>query len=123
MREIGILWENATLQYLRNAGLTPVTRNYSCRYGEIDLIMIDNSRNEPDCTVFVEVRYRHSSVRGDGLASVGPAKRRKLLRTAAVYLQENPRLANLPCRFDVVACDGTPQQPSFDWVRSAFEAT
>ena len=85
--------------------------------------MVDNNGHESDCTVFVEVRYRQSSVRGGGLASVGPAKRTKLLRTAAVYLQENPRLANLACRFDVVACNGTPQQPSFDWVRAAFEAS
>lgn len=122
MREIGILWENAALLHLRTAGLRVLARNFSCRYGEIDLIMNDDSGHERDCTVFVEVRYRNSEARGGGLASVGPAKRAKLLRTAAVYLQDNPRLANLPCRFDVVACNGTPQTPSFDWVRGAFEA-
>ncbi len=109
--------------HLRKAGLREIARNFSCRYGEIDLIMNDDGGRERYCTVFVEVRYRNSSARGGGLASVGPAKRTKLLRTAAIYLQENPRLANLPCRFDVVACNGTPRQPSFDWVRGAIEAT
>lgn len=120
MRSIGTLWENAVLAHLRHAGLKPVARNFTCRYGEIDLIMRDAAAGR-SCTVFVEVRYRHSSARGGGLASVGNGKRRKLLRTAAVYLQANPRLAAQACRFDVVACHGTPTQPAFDWVRAAFE--
>ncbi|HET6592353.1 MAG TPA: YraN family protein, partial [Xanthomonadales bacterium] len=40
---------------LRGRGLRPVARNYHCRCGEIDLIMLDAS-----VLVFVEVRYRHS---------------------------------------------------------------
>jgi putative endonuclease len=93
-----------------------LTRNFQCRYGEVDLIM-----REQDCTVFVEVRYRNTAARGGGLASVGQSKRQKLLRTAAVYLQANPRLATQPCRFDVIACQGTPTQPQFAWLRAAFE--
>jgi putative endonuclease len=112
-----MLWENAAAAHLLQAGLRPVTRNFNCRYGEIDLIM-----RERTCTVFVEVRYRNSATRGDGLASVGPAKRAKLLRAAAVFLQANPRLAAEPCRFDVIACEGTPAQPLFEWTRAAFDA-
>ena len=115
-RDIGALWEDAALAYLQQANLQTLTRNFHCRYGEIDLVMRDR-----DCVVFVEVRYRNSAARGDGLASVGAGKRQKLLRTAAVYLQANPRLAGEPCRFDVVACQGTPAQPRFEWLRAAFE--
>lgn len=115
-RDIGALWENAALAHLQHAGLHVLSRNFNCRYGEIDLIMRDR-----DCTVFVEVRYRNTTARGGGLASVGPAKRQKLARTAAVYLQTNPRLAAGPCRFDVVACQGTPAQPQFEWIRAAFD--
>lgn len=137
MRDVGILWENAALSHLCQAGLQPLTLNYSCRYGEIDLIMLDkigldksgldkrgldrNGRGH-DSIVFVEVRYRNASARGDGLASVGPAKRAKLIRTAAVYLQAHQKLAGMPCRFDVVTCSGTPDSPSFDWIRAAFYA-
>jgi len=117
MRDIGTLWENAASAHLQHAGLQTLTRNFNCRYGEIDLIM-----RERECTVFVEVRYRNSPVHGGGLASVGPAKRRKLLCAAAVYLQAHPRLAEQPCRFDVIACRGTPALPQFEWTRAAFEA-
>lgn len=122
MRSIGILWENAASAHLQQAGIKLLARNYNCRYGEIDLVMLDQSGCERGCVVFVEVRYRGSAARGDGLASVGPAKRTKLIRTAAIYLQAHPRLAGLACRFDVVACGGTPAHPEFDWIRSAFDA-
>jgi putative endonuclease len=122
MRSIGNQWENATLDHLQRAGLTLLARNFSSRYGEIDLVMLDKTARDGGCIVFVEVRYRGNAARGDGAASVGASKRMKLTRTAAVYLQSQPRLAGLACRFDVVACTGTPENPAFDWICAAFDA-
>jgi putative endonuclease len=116
-RDIGAQWENAVLTHLTRNGLALLTRNFSCRLGELDLIMRDR-----DCVVFVEVRYRRSPTRGDGVASIGKAKRAKLVRAAQVYLLAHPQLAQLPCRFDVIGCSGSLQQPQLDWIPSAFEA-
>ena len=116
-RDVGILWENAALAHLQAAGLRALQRNFTCRWGEIDLIMRDG-----DSVVFVEVRYRRSGTRGDGIASVGAAKRAKLVRAAQVWLQAHPALAAQPCRFDVIGCSGTPQRAVLDWTRAAFEA-
>lgn len=122
-RDVGLLWENAALSHLRQSALELLSRNFTCRLGEIDLVMIDRSRPDGrDQIVFVEIRYRNPNARGDGLASVGAGKRAKLVRAAAVYLQAHPKLAGMPCRFDVVACGGTPESPSFDWIRAAFDA-
>ena len=129
-RDVGLLWENAALSHLRQSALELLARNFTCRLGEIDLVMLDKSRldksrpdkNRRDQIVFVEIRYRNPNARGDGLASVGAGKRAKLIRAAAVYLQAHPKLAGMPCRFDVVACGGTPDSPSFDWIRAAFDA-
>ena len=124
-RDIGLIWENAALSHLRQSALELLARNFTCRLGEIDLVMLDRgtpAKNVRDQIVFVEIRYRNPNARGDGLASVGAGKRAKLIRTAAVYLQANPKLAEMPCRFDVVACGGTPDCPSFDWIRAAFDA-
>jgi putative endonuclease len=128
-RDVGLLWEEAALSYLRQSALEPLDRNFTCRHGEIDLVMLDKGRRDKagpdnglDQIVFVEVRYRNLNARGDGLASVGAGKRAKLVRAAAVYLQAHPRLAAMPCRFDVVACGGSPENPSFDWIRAAFDA-
>jgi putative endonuclease len=116
-RATGAAWENAALAHLSGAGLALLERNFSCRFGELDLVMRDR-----DCIVFVEVRYRGSPARGGGGASVGAGKRAKLVRAAQVYLLARPRLAAAPCRFDVIGCGGTLQQPQLDWIRSAFEA-
>jgi putative endonuclease len=115
-RSIGAHWEDAALAHLTHAGLTLLARNFNCRYGELDLIM-----REREQIVFVEVRYRGAYARGDGTHSVGAGKRAKLARAAAVYLQSQPTLANLPCRFDVIGCSGTLQHPTFAWTRNAFE--
>lgn len=117
----GARHEDAALAYLQRAGLVLVERNFGCRHGEIDLVM-----RERDCLVFVEVRYRRGAqVRGGyggGIESVGAAKRAKLVRAAGMFLAAHPRLANLACRFDVLAIAGEPDAPQFDWRPAAFDA-
>jgi len=116
-RDIGSRWEDAVLAHMQRAGLKTIARNFTCRYGEIDLIMRDR-----DQIAFIEVRYRGDDMHGDGTVSVGAGKRAKLARAAAVYLQQNPVLAAMTCRFDVVGCSGTPVSPVFEWTRAAFDA-
>ena len=115
-RDIGSRWEDAVLAHLQRAGLALIARNFTCRYGEIDLIMRDR-----DQIAFIEVRYRGDDTHGGGTVSVGAGKLAKLVRAASVYLQRNPVLAAMTCRFDVIGCSGTPASPVFEWTRSAFE--
>src|SRR5580765_6201170 len=116
-RDTGARWEDAVLAYLQRAGLSLITRNFTCRHGEIDLIMRDR-----DQIAFIEVRYRGADMHGSGTVSVGAGKQAKLARAAAIYLQQNPLLAAMTCRFDVVGCSGTPDKPVFEWTRGAFDA-
>ncbi|WHZ19600.1 MAG: UPF0102 protein YraN [Rhodanobacteraceae bacterium] len=115
--DTGARFEQRALDFLERAGLELVERNWRTRFGEIDLVMRD-----ANVLVFVEVRYRRDPRFGGGAASVGPAKREKLTRAAQGFLQAHPRLASLPCRFDVVAFDGDADAPASDWQRAAFEA-
>ena len=90
--------ELQALQYLEKAGLVLIEKNFLCKGGELDLIMRDG-RN----LVFVEVRSRSSMQFGGALASVTPAKLRKMQHAAQVYLLG---LAQQPaCRFDVIAIE------------------
>ena len=95
-------------------GLRPVARNYRCRGGEIDLIMLDRK-----CLVFIEVRYRRSAAFTAAALSVDGRKQSKLVRTAALFLSRNPVYGNLPARFDVVAIEGE-RAASLHWIRDAF---
>jgi len=110
-QQAGEAAEDAALAYLRAQGLRLVERNFCCRGGEIDLILRDG-----EVLVFVEVRARASASHGGAAASITPAKQRRLVTAAQVYLQ---RLGTPPpCRFDVVAIDGGQLQ----WLRNVIEA-
>lgn len=114
----GEVWERHAERFLADRGLRTLERNFHCRLGEIDLVMRDD-----ECTVFVEVRYRATSGHGSGLESVTHRKRRKVIRAAGMFLSRRPRLANGPCRFDVVSIgDGEGSEPEVRWVRGAFDA-
>ena len=110
--------EARALAYLQRQGLSLVERNYrvargrSRRAGEIDLIL----RDADGTLVFVEVRARHTLEAGGAAASVTAAKRARLVYAAQHYLLRFDRLP--PCRFDVVAIDGTELQ----WLKAAFDA-
>lgn len=113
---VGARFEQRALERLERSGLKLVERNWRTRFGELDLVMRDG-----DTLVFVEVRYRRDPDFGGGAASVGPDKRMKLMRAAEGFLQSHPRLAAMPCRFDVVAFDGDADAPDCEWQRAAFE--
>lgn len=98
--------------FLVKQGLVILSRNYSCRFGEIDLIARDG-----DTVIFVEVRSRADTAFGGAAASITAAKREKLLKTARHYLAGLPRLP--PCRFDAVLLTGNP--PRLEWLRNAIE--
>lgn len=113
----GAAVEAAARVLLQNAGLQWRASNVRFRGGELDLVMYDRIAAS---LVFVEVRYRCSSMFGGGAASIDISKRRKLVRAAQLYLNQHPALANSPCRFDVVEASGEP--PRLNWIRDAFRA-
>ena len=117
MRAAGDVFEQRACAELERAGLKLHARNYSTRYGELDLVMLDG-----DTIVFVEVRYRVRASHGDALASVTRGKQDKLVRTAQLWLAIHPQHAHRPCRFDVVSYDGTAADARMQWLRGAFEA-
>lgn len=47
-------------------------------------------------------------------------KRRKIVRTAKMYLAVN-RLTTLPCRFDIVEVVGEGDKPAINHIENAFE--
>ena len=75
--------EDACCLYLKSKGLKLITKNFSCRFGEIDIIMLENN-----ILVFIEVRYRKNNNFGGALESVTYAKQKKLRNTAELYLQK-----------------------------------
>lgn len=117
-RKSGTYWEKAAESYLRTQGLRLLQRNFSSRFGEIDLVMMDGQT-----VVFVEVKYRKSNQHGSGADAVTFHKQEKISRTAAWYLAKNPHRADSVCRFDVVSIDPEKSDHGIDWIKSAFYST
>jgi putative endonuclease len=102
--------EDEALAHLQRHGLVLVERNFRCKGGEIDLIMRDGAG-----LVFVEVRQRAASGFGGAVASVTPAKQRRLIHAAQFYLLRIKPLP--PCRFDLVAIDAG----KLSWLKNVLE--
>ena len=102
--------------YLENQGLIWLASNFSCRLGEIDLVM-KTCKGE---LVFIEVRRRSSDKFGGAAASVTVSKQKKIIKTAALYLLKHPNQGQHGVRFDVLAFDGKPAR--LTWIKRAFDA-
>ncbi len=101
-------------RHLEQQGLRLLAQNWSCKRGELDLVMLDG-----DTVVFVEVRYRKNTQWGGALDSIDGRKRQKLIFAAQYFLQRESRWADSPCRFDVVAIDSSLDQ--LNWMQNAFD--
>jgi putative endonuclease len=118
-RALGDDAENLAFQFLKQHGLTPVRRNFSCRLGELDLIMRDKS-----CLIIVEVRFRNHRSFVPAELTVDHRKQAKIMRTAAMFLAWNDCFASMPLRFDVVAVDADAHnETTIKWIRDAFRPT
>lgn len=110
-QRIGSQAEEDALQFLLRNGLSLVERNYRCRFGEVDLIMLHDSE-----LVFIEVRKRKNMDFGGAAQSVSLVKQSRLIRTARHFLMKYRKTP--ACRFDVIAMEGDRCQ----WLKNAIEA-
>ncbi len=119
MKSLGDTYEQRAAAWLERRGMQLLHRNVRARTGEIDLVAVDG-----DCLVFVEVRARRDPRYESAAGSVNRHKQRRLVRTARWFLQRHPRLADRPCRFDVVAFEPPKSGPGLTirWIRGAFTA-
>ena len=94
--DAGIQGEAVAEAYLCQKGMQVVARRYRGGDGEIDLIMLDGQ-----FVVFIEVKARPKSARGDGLSAITPAKRQRIIHAALHFLLEREWMERM-IRFDVV---------------------
>lgn len=115
----GAAGEVLAARFLREKGYTILAANYRTRLGEIDII----ARGGP-YIAFVEVKARSETAIYAPREAVTPAKQRRLLKTAALYLRQHP--TDLQPRFDVieiVTAEGKPMQVvELDHLQGAYEA-
>ncbi|HLX10285.1 MAG TPA: YraN family protein [Thermoanaerobaculia bacterium] len=114
-RARGRAGEQAAVTWLEAQGYQVLERNVVNHAGEIDLI----ARDGGGVLCFIEVKARSGAAFGPAIAAVGPAKRRRLSRAAALHLAIRG-LHLTPCRFDVLGLDWTGDTWRYTLVRDAF---
>ena len=114
-RDAGIEAEDAALRHLKRAGLKLIARNYRCKAGEIDLVMLDGAT-----LVLIEVRYRSNLDFGGAAASVTWRKQRRIITAARHLLMMRADLRRLPARFDVIAISSGLRGVEVEWIKAAF---
>lgn len=96
--KIGEKGEIIAAKSLKSKGYEIVDTNFSCRFGEIDIVM-----KNKEFIVFVEVKTRGKNPIVGALESVDYNKRRRLTAAANIYLKKFP--CELQPRFDVMAVE------------------
>lgn len=102
-KQIGVRGEQLAAATLEKKGLVVLERNFSNRYGELDIIARDGK-----CLVFVEVKTKTGTLYGSPEEMISPQKLLRVRRMATIYMANTPSL----CRIDVIAIvlkpDGNP---------------
>ena len=100
-RQIGSCYEQKAVAYLRASGYVILEQNFRNRCGEIDII----ARHQ-GVIVFLEVKFRTTSVYGSPLEAVNWHKQKQIRKVAQFYLMRHGLSEWTPCRFDVIAFEG-----------------
>ena len=109
--------ERLAARFLKLQGYQIIARQARNRFGEIDLIALDN-----ETIVFVEVKTRSSHSAGHPAEAVTLRKQRQMTKAALAWLR-GKNLTERSCRFDVVAITlGDQSKPRIEHLKNAFEA-
>lgn len=101
---LGVQAERLAAEFLENAGLTILDRNWRCELGELDIVATDG-----ETVVFCEVKARSGPDYGGPLAAMTREKINRIRTLARSWLGHR-QLAGCRVRFDAVSVLWPPGQ-------------
>lgn len=116
---LGRWGEEKAAEYLKRKKYSVIGMNYSCRFGEIDIIA-----EKGGYIAFVEVKLRKDAGFAQAREYVTCAKQRRIIAAAQLWLAVN-RTDKQP-RFDVIeiyAPDGMDGEIRVNHIENAFEVS
>ncbi len=115
-KEIGIKGEKAVALYLKLRFYKILKRNFTTRYGELDIIAKNHKY-----LCFVEVKTRSENSYGSPAEYVDKYKQNRLIKTAYSYLKRNP--TKLMPRFDIAEVYHGNGKFKINYIKNAFMVT
>jgi len=114
-KKLGERGEDIAAAFLEKKGYKILFRNYTCAFGEIDIIA-----KHKKTLSFIEVKTRTTKTYGLPQEAVIPAKQAKISRVALEFIQRY-KMENRAARFDVVAVQLLPEGAEVNLIENAFE--
>jgi putative endonuclease len=119
-KQLGRSGEELAAEHFSRLGYRVVARNHRTRWGELDLVLVDE---EKDTIVFCEVKTCRLGTGGDPFENLHEGKRKQVRTMASAWLnavKDRPRFAEL--RFDAVGVilDDRGALVRLDHLRAAF---
>ena len=112
---LGRRGEDLAARYLEQQGLVVLSRNWRCRFGELDVVATDADR-----LVVVEVKTRSGTRFGEPAEAVTRRKQARIRRVANAWLAAH-HVRWCEVRFDVLSIVAEPGRPvSLQHYRAAF---
>ena len=109
----GSAGDSAAAAYLKKKKYKILGQNFSCRFGEIDLIA-----QQGRYVVFVEVKTRKNENFAQAREFVTRAKQERVIKSAMLWLQQNEM--DLQPRFDVIEVVGEGNRQIITHIEDAF---
>ena len=113
-RKFGNWGEDAAVRYLERQGYEILERNFSCRWGELDIIA-----RRRGILAFVEVKSRHSLTYGRPAEAVTRAKQGRLRKSAYLYLKTH-EVSRFRYQFDIIEVLDLYGQISLNHLKNCF---
>ena len=113
---LGRWGEKYSEKFLKKKGLKTLARNFTCKTGEIDLVMVDSKGS----IIFVEVRTKADEEFSSVESSITSVKKMRLKRAARYFISTN-NLQEHSFRFDIIAIIlGQKGKPQLRHYENAF---
>jgi len=104
----GKLYEDKAVDYLMKNGYKLISRNYSCKFGEIDAILFKNKE-----IIIVEIKGGKEFP--PPFFRINKNKLKKIILTFELYINENPKISYETVRFDVVSVTSSGSSSDFEF--------
>ena len=109
----GCWGEERVLRLLQRRGWQLVSQRWSCRYGELDLVVEKQQR-----LLVVEVKSRRSrGLDHWGLCAFNKGKQLRLMRAIGCWLATHPYFAEHSLELVLALVPLPPSQNTLDWIR------
>jgi len=108
---LGALGEKIAENFLRGKGYRILSRNWKCKFGELDIVaqkFKGRIFKKTDCLVFIEVKTIDAldvEFESQAEQNVNFFKQKHLIKSAQCYLKANRISPEIPWQIDVVAIE------------------